>query len=179
MPILSQLTRPSALLCTAVRRSEGAQDSGGGGSDAGLRLLSTLLTEMDGMELATGVLVLAATNRPSSLDSALLRPGRFDVLLFVPPPDCQGRLQVLQLHTRGMPLADDVDLQALAECTDNFTGAELAGICREAAIAALREDLQGADRVARCHFEAARAAARAALTPELLESYEGWNKRNI
>lgn len=158
-----------------MKRSEG--DSGGSAGDAGLRLLASLLTEMDGMELATGVLVLAATNRPGALDSALLRPGRFDVVLYVPPPDAAGRLEILRLHTAAMPLAVDVDLEALAGDTEGFTGAELAGVCREAAIAALREDLQGASAVAARHFAAARAAARAALTKEQLDAFAEWGKR--
>lgn len=87
-----------------------------------MRLLSTLLTEMDGLELATGVLTLAATNRPGALDPALLRPGRFDVILYVPPPDEVGRLEALRIHTRRMPLAADVDLGTLAAGMERFTG---------------------------------------------------------
>ena len=89
-----------------------------------------------------GVQILAATNRPEALDSALLRPGRMDVILYVPPPDATGRLQTLHIHTSNMPLAPDVDLKALADACDLFTGAELAGLCQEAAITALREDLE-------------------------------------
>jgi SpoVK/Ycf46/Vps4 family AAA+-type ATPase len=118
-----------------------------------LRLLSTLLTEMDGMELATGesadvirplirhprafllyppvgVLVLAATNRPSAIDDALMRPGRLDVQLYVPPPDLEGRLEVLKVHTMGMPLADDVDLGGLAADTDRFSGMDVRYGCQ-------------------------------------------------
>lgn len=87
----------------AGKRAEGGSD----GSDTGgpgVRLLSALLTEMDGLELATGVMVVGATNKPSALDSALVRPGRFDVVLFVPPPDAAGRLEALQIHSRGIPL---------------------------------------------------------------------------
>ena len=76
------------------------------------------------------MLLLAATNRPAALDPALLRPGRLDVLLYVPPPDLAGRLAILQLHTKNMPLADDVDLKALAASCPGYTGAELAGLCR-------------------------------------------------
>lgn len=80
--------------------------------------------------MSAGVLVLGATNRPASLDTALLRPGRLDVLLYVPPPDAAGRLEALHIHTRNMPLAADVDLQALAHSTHNFTGAEVEALCR-------------------------------------------------
>ena len=82
------------------------------------------------MELATGVLVLAATNRPAAIDAALMRPGRLDVQLYVPPPDLAGRLEVLRVHTAGMPLAEDVDLAELAADTDRFSGERVSvGIC--------------------------------------------------
>jgi SpoVK/Ycf46/Vps4 family AAA+-type ATPase len=123
------------------------------------------------------VLLLAATNRPGALDPALLRPGRLDVLLYVPPPDAAGRRAVLRLHTRDMPLADDVDLDALADSCEGFTGAELAGLCREAAMAALREDVGGAQAVAGRHFAASRAAASPALTPAELAQYEDWGRQ--
>ncbi|GFR48505.1 hypothetical protein Agub_g10166, partial [Astrephomene gubernaculifera] len=105
----------------AGRREEGGS-SGGGAPDAGVRLLTTLLTEMDGIELANGVLVLGATNRPDAVDPALLRPGRFSSHVFVPPPDTAGRLEVLRLHCRALPLGRDVELGALAEQTEMYTG---------------------------------------------------------
>ncbi|KAL6754073.1 P-loop containing nucleoside triphosphate hydrolase protein [Haematococcus lacustris] len=106
----------------AVGAKRGGEPGQAGGGESSARLLSTLLTEMDGMELATGVLVLGATNRPQAMDAALLRPGRFDSLLYVPPPDEAGRLQVLQVHTRCMPLGADVDLAAVAADTQLYTG---------------------------------------------------------
>ncbi|GLI61884.1 hypothetical protein VaNZ11_004395, partial [Volvox africanus] len=157
----------------AGRREEGG---GGGGPDAGVRLLTTLLTEMDGIELASGVLVLGATNRPGAVDPALLRPGRFSTILLVPPPDTAGRLAALRVHCRRMPLAEDVDLEAVAEETDMYTGAELAAVCREAALAALREDLQGASQVAARHFTAALRTVMPALTAEQLKGYVEWGR---
>lgn len=127
--------------------------------------------------LPTGVLLLAATNRPGALDPALLRPGRLDVQLYVPPPDAQGRRAILSLHCAGMPLASDVDLDSLADSCLQFTGAELAGLCREAALAALREDLAGAQAVAARHFAAARAAVAPALTASDLAKYEAWGSK--
>lgn len=94
---------------------------------------------MDGLELATGILVLATTNRPQALDPALLRPGRFDRIVFVGPPDVQGRFAALRVHTKKMPLAEDVNLERIAELTEMYTGAELAGVCREAALCAVRD----------------------------------------
>ena len=138
------------------------------------RLLSTLLTEMDGLELATGVLVLAATNRPEAIDAALLRPGRFDLILYVPPPDREGRLEALRVHTRAMPLAPDADLAAVAAAAERYTGAELAAVCREAAICALREDMEGAACVAHRHVVAALAGVRPAFSAEELERYAAW-----
>ena len=133
-------------------------DGGGGGGESGdgvqLRVLSTLLNELDGVEKLGKVLLIGATNRPDMLDAALLRPGRFDVQLLVPPPDEAGRLEVLKVHARKSPLAADVDLADLAARTDGWSGALLAGLCREAAMEALRESL-GAGEVRAAHFEAA------------------------
>ncbi|KAK9154237.1 hypothetical protein Sjap_001717 [Stephania japonica] len=134
------------------------------------RLLSTLLTEMDGLEEAKGVLVLAATNRPDAIDSALMRPGRFDLVLYVPPPDLEARYEILQVHARKMKVADDVDLQRVAEDTDLFTGAELENICSKAGMLAMRENIFEpivCDR----HFQAARTSSKPALTQQKIEYY--------
>lgn len=122
-----------------------------------------------------GVLLLAATNRPTALDAALLRPGRLDVLLYVPPPDRAGREAVLRLHAAGVPLAPDVDLAALAASTERFTGAELASLVREAAMAALREDVVGAVCVAARHFAVALSGASPGLSEAQLGVYESWS----
>ncbi|MET1101858.1 MAG: CDC48 family AAA ATPase, partial [Pyrodictiaceae archaeon] len=105
------------------------------------RVVAQLLTLMDGLEARGDVIVIAATNRPSAVDPALRRPGRFDREIEIPLPDKQGRLEILQIHTRNMPLADDVDLEKLAELTRGFTGADLAALVREAALHALRRYL--------------------------------------
>ncbi|XP_068654304.1 cell division control protein 48 homolog B isoform X2 [Aristolochia californica] len=142
----------------------------------GERLLSTLLTEMDGLEQAKGILVLAATNRPHAIDAALMRPGRFDLVLYVPPPDLEGREEILRVHTRNMKLGEDVDLKSLAADTEFFTGAELAGLCVEAGMVALREDIS-AMAVLNRHFWAARNSLRPALTESLLEEYASFTKK--
>ncbi|EFN51849.1 hypothetical protein CHLNCDRAFT_37221 [Chlorella variabilis] len=146
-------------------------------SDVTARVLSSFLTEMDGLELAQGVLVMGATNRPQALDAALIRPGRFDVILYVPPPDELGRLQALQIHTRKIPLTADVNLATIAACTDCFTGAELAAVCREAALAALREDIEGARRVHPRHFTFALGTIQPHLTAADLAEWEAWPER--
>jgi len=97
---------------------------------------------MDGIEKLENVVVIAATNRPDILDPALLRPGRFDRIIYVPPPDIKGRLEIFKVHTRKMPLAEDVDLQKLAELTEGYTGADIEAVCREAAMIALREKFE-------------------------------------
>lgn len=101
-------------------------------------------------------------------------PGRFDSVVYVPPPDQPGRLAALKVHTRGMPLAADVDLASLAQRTPRYTGAELAAVCREAALAAVREDEEGAEVVAGRHFEAALAGVRATLGEAELARYAAW-----
>ncbi len=111
-----------------------------GGNDEREQTLNQILTEMDGFEPGTGVVVLAATNRAEVLDPALLRPGRFDRRIAVQPPDSAGRRQILEVHTRTLPLADDVDLGALAATTPGMVGADLANLANEAALLATRRD---------------------------------------
>ncbi|GMP58509.1 hypothetical protein CsSME_00022151 [Camellia sinensis var. sinensis] len=141
----------------------------------GERLLSTLLTEMDGLEQAKGILVLAATNRPHAIDAALMRPGRFDLVLYVPPPDLEARYEILSVHTRNMKVSNDVDLKQIAEDTELFTGAELEGLCREAGIVALREDIS-ASVVCNRHFQTVWKSLKPALTTEEVNSYLSFMK---
>lgn len=127
------------------------------------RVVSQLLTEMDGIGPLEGVVVLAATNRPDRVDPALLRPGRFDVLIELAPPHLQSRQTILGVHTRNMPLAPDVDLAALAEACEGFVGADIAELCRRAALLAIRQRVRTDDadpldsarnlRVHQRHFE--------------------------
>lgn len=112
-----------------------------GGQDERETTLNQLLVELDGFELATGVVVLAATNRPDVLDPALLRPGRFDRRVMIDRPDVKGRLGILNIHARGKPLADDADLEQIAKRTAGFSGADLANIVNEAALLAARRGL--------------------------------------
>ncbi|XP_048501855.1 cell division control protein 48 homolog B isoform X2 [Beta vulgaris subsp. vulgaris] len=151
--------------------------SSSGNTSVGERLLSTLLTEMDGLELAKGILVLAATNRPQAIDPALMRPGRFDLVLYVPPPDLEARYEILHVHTRTMKVGPDVNLQRIAEDTDLFTGAELEGLCREAGIVALREDIS-ATIVSDRHFEIVKKSLKPALTMEVIDMYSRFMKNS-
>ena len=135
------------------------------------RVVNTILAEMDGLEELQNVVVIGATNRPTLIDPALLRPGRFDELIYVGPPDTAGRRRILAIHTRRMPLADDVDLEKIAQRTDRFTGADLEDLVRRAGLTALRAGLD-AGKVTMADFEAALAETRASVTPEMLEEYE-------
>ena len=101
------------------------------------RVVNTILAEMDGLEELQSVVVIGATNRPNLIDPALLRPGRFDELIYVPVPDEAGRRRILGIHTGKMPLAKDVDLDSLAARTDRFTGADLEDLVRRAGLFAL------------------------------------------
>src|SRR5579884_1835603 len=123
----------------AVGRSRTSGVAGfGGGNDEGEQTLNQILTEMDGFDSPTSVIVIAATNRPDVLDQALLRPGRFDRRVAVQPPDRSGREAILRVHTRGMPLAPDVDLGRIAATTPGMVGADLANLVNEAALTAAR-----------------------------------------
>ncbi|NNM77159.1 CDC48 family AAA ATPase [Sphingomonas sp. ID1715] len=135
------------------------------------RVVNTILAEMDGLEELQSVVVIGATNRPNLIDPALLRPGRFDELVYVSVPDEAGRQRILEVHTAKMPLADDVDLASLARRTDRFTGADLEDLVRRAGLSALRESL-GNERVAMAHFEKALQDTRASVTPEMEREYE-------
>ncbi|MDG2990382.1 ATP-dependent zinc metalloprotease FtsH3 [Candidatus Synechococcus calcipolaris G9] len=123
----------------AVGRQRGA--GLGGGNDEREQTLNQLLTEMDGFEGNTGIIIIAATNRPDVLDSALLRPGRFDRQVVVDRPDYKGRLEILKVHARGKTLAKDVDLDKIARRSPGFTGADLSNLLNEAAILAARRNL--------------------------------------
>ncbi len=135
----------------AVGRHRGA--GLGGGHDEREQTLNQLLVEMDGFESNEGVILIAATNRPDVLDPALLRPGRFDRRVVVPRPDLRGRNAILKVHTRRVPLADDVDLDVIARGTPGFVGADLQNLVNEAALLAARRD---APRVAMIDFERAK-----------------------
>ncbi|ETO79602.1 hypothetical protein F444_05741 [Phytophthora nicotianae P1976] len=143
----------------------------GGSSGASDRVLSQLLTELDGLEPLKRVLVVAATNRPDLLDPALMRPGRIDRALYVSPPDVPAREQILQIHTRKTPLASDVSLAELAIATARFSGAELQALCREAALHAVEED-RAAVNVAKRHFVRALAVVTPQIDDRMLAFFE-------
>ncbi|MFP3201842.1 MAG: CDC48 family AAA ATPase [Sulfolobus sp.] len=166
------------------------------------RIVNQLLAEMDGIEKLENVVVIAATNRPDILDPALLRPGRFDRLIYVPPPDKGARVEILKVHTRSVPLAEDVSLEEIAEKTEGYTGADLAALVREATLRAIREqmadcmkkadesckkfDTECKDKVIKeCmngkgvlvekkHFEFALKKAKPSVTADMIQFYQSW-----
>jgi len=111
----------------------------GGDSQVTERVISQFLTELDGIEELKGVIVLAATNRRELIDPAILRAGRFDLILEVPVPDKKSREKIFQVHLQGKPIPDEVNPSILAEETEGLTGADIEAICREASMAAIRE----------------------------------------
>jgi cell division protease FtsH len=124
----------------AIGRRRGGPGFASGGHEEREQTLNQILTEMDGFDGSTGIVVLAATNRPDVLDAALLRPGRFDRRVHIAPPDKNGRRDILKVHTRSLPIADDVDLERLAATTPGMVGADLANLANEAALTAARRN---------------------------------------
>jgi len=140
----------------------------------GETVLSQLLTEIDSLYTGEGVFVIGATNRPDTLDAALLRPGRLGLLIYVPPPDEKSRLSILRIKTSSMPLASDVNLEHIARLSNNYTGADLEAVCRQAALSALK---RSSDKVSMKDFEVALASIRPTFTSEMHAWYKEIEKR--
>ncbi|AXB45536.1 AAA family ATPase [Amycolatopsis albispora] len=147
----------------------------GQSSDSGVsdRVVASLLTELDGVEPMREVVVLGATNRPELVDPALLRPGRLERLVYVPPPDAEARAAILRATSKNTPLAADVDLDQLASTLDRYSAADCAALIREAALTAMRESLD-ATEVTAAHLEKARGAVRPSLDPAQLADLEAY-----
>jgi len=154
------------------RRGIGYADSG-----VSERVISQLLTELDGLVSLQNVVVIGATNRPDIIDPALLRPGRFDRLIYVPAPDEKSRLEIFKIYTKNMPLADDVDVEELAKNAKGYSGADVESICREAAMNALRRNIEE-EKVKREDFDKAIANSAASITPEMEKWYQNVAKQS-
>jgi len=141
------------------------------GSHVSEKVVNQILTELDGLEALNDVIVIAATNRPDIMDSSLLRPGRFDRLIFVPPPDEKARTKIFEVHTKGMPIDKDVNLNKLAKSTEGYSGADINGICREAAMITLRED-KNAKKISAKFFSKALEEVAPSLRKEDVELYK-------
>jgi transitional endoplasmic reticulum ATPase len=136
------------------------------------RVVNTILAEMDGMEEMNSIVVIGATNRPWLVDPALLRPGRFDELVYVGAPDAPGRRLILGIHTRDMPLAKDVDLDAVAAQTERYTGADLYDVVRRAGLVAIRRAGEKATEVTAADFVEALADSRPTVTEQMEAEYQ-------
>jgi transitional endoplasmic reticulum ATPase len=148
------------------RRGMGYADSG-----VSERVISQLLTEMDGIVSLDNIVVLAASNRPDIIDPAVLRPGRFDRMIYVPSPDEKTRLQIFQIYTKDMPLSKEVSLPSFARTTKGFSGADLEALCREAAMNALRTNAE-AKEVTSSDFKKAMEKIGPSITPDMENWYQ-------
>jgi transitional endoplasmic reticulum ATPase len=135
-------------------------------------VITQLLTEMDGIESNSGIILLASTNRPDLVDPALLRPGRIDKILYVVAPDYEGRIKILEVHTRKMPLKEGVSLKNLALMTEGYSGADIENLCREAGLQAIREKGDDFEFVEFKHFEHALSKVGSTLQKETIDKYE-------
>ena len=148
---------------------------GMGMSDSGVseRVISQLLTEMDGITTLQDIVIIAATNRPDMVDSAVLRPGRFDRLIYVPEPDEKSRMQILKIYTKCMPICKDVDLAQLTTATKYYSGADIESLCREAAMHALRKDVNSTE-VTMKDFQDALKEMGPSITPDMEKWYKSF-----
>ena len=162
---------PCVLFIDEIDSLVPARGSGQGEPQVTGRVVNTILAEMDGLEELQSVVVIGATNRPTLVDPALLRPGRFDELVYVGTPDKAGRAMILGIHTRAMPLAKDVDLGKVAADTDRFTGADLEDVVRRAGLNALRRAGGEVKEVTAADFADALEDSRATVTPAMEEEY--------
>ncbi|MEM1888363.1 MAG: AAA family ATPase, partial [Pyrobaculum sp.] len=162
----------------SIAPARGSRIDGSGVTD---RMVNQLLAEMDGVGTLKNVVVMAATNRPDILDPALLRPGRFDRVIYVPPPDFKARLEIFKVHTKKIKLGEDVNIEELAMRAEGYTGADIAALVREAAMLALRETIKEkavkAKPVSWRHFEEAFKRIPPSLTPADIKHYEELAKR--
>jgi len=148
---------------------------GMGYADSGVteRVISQLLTEMDGVMTLEDVVIIAASNRPDIVDPAVLRPGRFDRLIYVPEPDEKARLEIFKIYTKDMPLVKDIDLAELASKTKSYSGADIDAVCREAAMNALRQDINSKE-VALADFQKALEKIGPTISPDMETWYKGF-----
>ena len=160
--------------------------SGQGGGEAGDRIVNQILTEIDGVGAKKSVFCIAATNRPDMIDPALMRPGRLDQLVYLPLPDLASRLSILKSCTRKSPLAGDVDLDALAEIMDGFSGADITEVCQRSAKLAIRQHIydfeSGIPSTSACreinkaHFDSAMLVARKSVSAADVKKFERFRK---
>lgn len=157
-------------------------------SDVQSRILSTLLTEMDGIGLTVRsasklssenkILVVAATNRPDMIDDALMRPGRFDRLIHVPPPDLESRLEILRIYSKKMPFTEDIELEELASLTEGFSGADICNLCNESAMLAFGRKMD-VELITKSDFKEVLAKTKSSLTSRQIQSYYDFENKRL
>ncbi len=172
----AKMSAPTIVFFDEIDSLAPKRGSGFGDSGTTERVISQLLTEIDGLEMIKHVIIIAATNRPDIVDSALLRPGRFDRFVLIPPPGLKAREKILEIFTKNMPLADDVKIKELAKLIDGYSGADVESLCREAAMLSLRDDMNS-QIVELKHFKAALKKVQASITPEMMKYYENAKER--
>ncbi|ODV91911.1 hypothetical protein CANCADRAFT_30202 [Tortispora caseinolytica NRRL Y-17796] len=168
----ARAVRPSIIFFDEIDAMASSRETHSSGAD---RILTTLLNEMDGIESLDGVVVLAASNRPEVIDSALLRPGRIDRLVYVSPPDREARTKIFEITLAKMSVADDVTAERLADKADRMSGAEIVAACQEAGLQAMNENIDALCIEWR-HFESALLKARRGITDEMIEFYEQFRR---
>jgi transitional endoplasmic reticulum ATPase len=169
----ARMAAPAVIFFDEMDSLTPLRGSGSGDSGTSERVISQLLTEMDGISSLQDIIVIAATNRPNLIDPAVLRPGRFDRLIYVPEPDEKSRLQILRLYSKSMPLAKDVTIDQLGLVTKYYSGADLENICREAAIHALRRDINSAE-VTMKDFQDALKEVGPSVSPDMEKWYKSF-----
>ena len=157
----------------AISAGRGSQES----THTFASIVNQILVEMDGIENRKGVVTIASTNRPDIVDPAFLRPGRFDRLIYVKEPDFEARLKILDVHSKAMPLAEDVSLKEIAQNTVGYSGADLENVCREAGMEAIREKMDTLEKIEKKHFEFSLSKIKSTLPKELTERYESIAKQ--
>ncbi|KAL4230306.1 spermatogenesis associated protein 5 [Mactra antiquata] len=168
---------PSIIFFDEIDALAVERGSSSGSSNVADRVLAQLLTEIDGVEGLTNVTIVAATNRPDMIDKALLRPGRFDRVLYVPLPDRSTRIEIFRIHLAKIPVDSEVTADWLAELTHNYSGAEISAVCHEAAMCSLQEDITS-EIVTRSHFEIALKIVTPRINESLIQFYQNYAEKS-
>jgi transitional endoplasmic reticulum ATPase len=169
----ARMAAPSVIFFDEMDSLVPRRGLGFGDSGVSERVISQLLTEMDGIVTLEDIVVIAATNRPDLVDPAVLRPGRFDRLIYVPEPDEKSKLQIFKIYTKNMPLAKDVNLSQLVTMAKNYSGADIEALCREAAMHALRRDVN-AKEVTMIDFQEATKTLGPSISPDMEKWYKSF-----
>lgn len=169
---------PSIIFFDEIDAIGGERSASASGSSVKERVLTQLLTEMDGVNALTNVTIVAATNRPDLIDKAIMRPGRLDRIVYVRLPDAQTRRDIFRIKLSKMPVDDDVNIDSLVERTEGYSGAEIHAICQEAAMYALEDNLN-IESIAWKYFDKAIANMKPRTSPELLKLYDDYLNESL